>query len=103
LTACRWKSKAGNLLRNIADCQAFSGCVFFTDLGRSFPRSEHAEHVQSGRYTKGKWFKRLNQTDHHEVENALKMVEMCRLIKHQQIRIARKHSRNADFLLLSAG
>ncbi len=66
--------------------------------------------MQSGRYTKGKWFKRLNETDHHEVENALKMVEMWdfrhRKIgdlsggQKQKICIARMLASNPDLLML---
>lgn len=68
------------------------------------------ELVQSGRYTKGKWFKRLNEEDHIEVEKALKMVEMWEL-RHrkigdlsggqkQKICIARMLASNPDLLML---
>ncbi|MDV2888234.1 ATP-binding cassette domain-containing protein, partial [Alkalihalophilus pseudofirmus] len=34
------------------------------------------ELVKSGRFQKGKWFKRLDQTDKEQVRNALEMVGM---------------------------
>lgn len=42
------------------------------------------ELVQSGRFAKGKWFKKLNQQDEEAVEKALKMVEMWSF-RHQKI------------------
>ncbi|MEN1969745.1 metal ABC transporter ATP-binding protein [Lentibacillus sp. N15] len=41
------------------------------------------ELVKSGRYQKGKWFKRLDRTDVELVENALKMVGMWEYRRHK--------------------
>ncbi len=80
-----------------------------SSFNAGFP-STVLELVQSGRYTKGKWFKRLNEEDHLEVEKALKMVEMWEL-RHrkigdlsggqkQKICIARMLASNPDLLML---
>ncbi|MGX7024922.1 metal ABC transporter ATP-binding protein [Vagococcus hydrophili] len=42
------------------------------------------EMVESGRFSRGKWFKRLNQTDHEHVEKALKSVNMWEM-RHKRI------------------
>ena len=41
------------------------------------------ELVQSGRFSKGKWFKKLTQEDEEAVENALKMVGMWEFRHHK--------------------
>lgn len=68
------------------------------------------ELVQSGRFRRGKWLKRLSQTDHKKVENALKMVGMWEFRHHkigdlsggqkQKICIARVLASDPDLLVL---
>ena len=42
------------------------------------------ELVQSGRFSNGKWFKRLSKTDHEHVEKALKSVSMWEM-RHKRV------------------
>lgn len=74
-----------------------------------FP-STTLELVQSGRFTKRKWFRKLNQEDEEIVENSLKMVGMWEFRHHkigslsggqkQKIIIARVLASEADLLVL---
>ena len=68
------------------------------------------ELVQSGRFQKGKWFKRLKAEDHEKVERALKMVGMWDYRRHkigalsggqkQKVCIARALASESDLLVL---
>ncbi|GGH82345.1 zinc transport system ATP-binding protein [Pullulanibacillus pueri] len=68
------------------------------------------ELVQSGRYPRGRWFKRLKAEDHEKIESALKMVDMWEYRHHkigalsggqkQKVCIARALATESDLLVL---
>lgn len=68
------------------------------------------EFVQSGRYQRGKWFKRLDNLDHQHVEKALKSIGMWEMRKKrigelsggqkQRVCLARIFATNPDLFVL---